>query len=525
MRIFSPHCPNCGARVSLADGANRATCEYCGGTLILSHHSVTHVARAAPPPTREEKQPSFPAPDAVLSLVDGKRFELSMLEQKIEGSPSEKFVHLELTEDRFALVYLRAIDQKGKGISADLETPFAALKQSLEDDGDPGLAANVALEAAAAKSFTDRLECAVLLFNPKSMTLLAYDAGCREALWWVSQEEGRAMTAFNSHDPLERKMLKEARDHFSNSQPIRFAAGDLFVLVSAGYANRGGSGYSSGTRPLIDALNAHLGEDPLRVVTLAKNAFWDHRSGHDKALRPSGDIRVAAVRARLPELRDSIGGKTKIEVVRSKKFSVALARQPGDAVEFLPLHSARHVVIWLSGELPPDAMKKTREAVLGVLDRKDHGDNDNPRRAGREAYAAIGADPARVRMAVIQLFDQFERVKYFRGGWHQPIAVGPRGIRDAGGIQQFDEGGEASVYPGGRLLFTGALPYDGDTHSAEDFAALWHGGKASLLYEALRDHWKTKKAEKALEKILKAGLSDAGADGTTGVALVTNESA
>ena len=59
------------------------------------------------------------------------------------------------------------------------------------------------------------------------------------------------------------------------------------------------------------------------------------------------------------------------------------------------------------------------------------------------------------------LVDAFERVKYFRAGWKQPLGLSGRGVRDGSAGQQFDEGGEATVADGCRLFFPGGLQYEG----------------------------------------------------------------
>jgi hypothetical protein len=50
---------------------------------------------------------------------------------------------------------------------------------------------------------------------------------------------------------------------------------------------------------------------------------------------------------------------------------------------------------------------------------------------------------------------------------------------------------------------------------------VWNGGKASRLYEAFTQHWKTKKGQPALEKLVRAAVSDAPESDLTGLALVT----
>ncbi|HEX4621838.1 MAG TPA: hypothetical protein VH208_09765, partial [Myxococcaceae bacterium] len=435
---------------------------------------------------------------------------------------ADSFEHLELGDDRFALVYLRAIDAEGKAIPRDLATAFQALRKSLEEDGDPGLAASCALEAACAKGFDARLECAVLAFEPRHMTMTPYNAGCRDADWWVSQEEGRTISIDRSHSPLERKLLRQQGDHFTNGRPVQFAAGDLFVLVSAGFAGRGSRGYSNAIHDLVESLNAHLGEEPLRVVTLAKNAFWDARNGHSEAhLPPVGDVTVAAVRAVPPPLLEKLPSAVEPLVHKARRFELALLPGPKDTVLFETLHADREVVIWLSpssGSLSSDQVASARAAILKTLDRPNYGDNENPRVAGRDALTALGS--AVGRMAVIQLFNEFGSVKYFRSGWKQPLSLGPRGIRDADGIQQFDEGGTTGVRGGGRVFLTGALQYEGQFGQVEQLAGVWPGGKASRLYEAILEHWKTKKTDRALMKLALAAASD-GAEDVTGLALVS----
>jgi hypothetical protein len=88
-------------------------------------------------------------------------------------------------------------------------------------------------------------------------------------------------------------------------------------------------------------------------------------------------------------------------------------------------------------------------------------------------------------------------------------------------MQQFDEGGEATVHEGSRLFFPGELVYEGQHSAAESFATLWRGGKASRLYEALTAHWKTRKTEKALLQLALAAVSDEPKCSVGGFALVT----
>ena len=123
-------------------------------------------------------------------------------------------------------------------------------------------------------------------------------------------------------------------------------------------------------------------------------------------------------------------------------------------------------------------------------------------------------------MAIVQLFDAYHRVKYFRSGWKQPVALSDRG-RGEGSMQQFDEGGEATVNPGHRLFFPGASKYEGHQATQTRLAEVWPGGKASRLYEAMREHWKVKKGEVALGNLARALLSDQPSVPLNGIMLVT----
>ena len=236
-----------------------------------------------------------------------------------------------------------------------------------------------------------------------------------------------------------------------------------------------------------------------------------------------GNVSVAAVRAVLPPVVEKLASGPTTEVIQTRKFEVALMRGSRDVVRHLPLFSNRHVVVWLSpaeGSLSSSQADAACQAVLDVLGVENHGDNEDPRLAGRQALAAMRATPAQVRVAVIQLFDEWERVKYFRAGWKQPIELGGRGL-SGDGQQQYDEGGDATVHKGSRLFFPGSLELEGQHAQADSLARVWFGGKASLLYEALVNHWKTKKSDKALEKLALAACGDRPGSPIQGLGLVT----
>lgn len=524
MRIQAPHCPSCGAPLEVPEGASRVTCGYCNSNLVIEAERVsTRRPKHVPHASEEDDETPYPEPDATLWAKVYPRFELSVIEQKIPQAVPELFAGLELGDERFAFVSLRVVDKDGRPLAHALDGAFEALRQSLEDDGDPGLAANLALETLCRKTFDHRLECAVALFAPKHMKVTTYSAGVSAGLLWASGEEGRTVSIDSHHGALERKMLRESSDHFSNGRVIQLAAGDLILIPSAGYLGRGARGYSEGPRVLNEIANAQLGEEPLRVVTLAKNAFWAEFQKQRRSINaPVGDVRLAAVRAISPPLATSLPDDVKPRSFRSRRYEVSGLVGAADAVELVPLHSDRQVLVWLSpvsGGLPEGALQTVVGAIKEVLDGQT-GDNENPRRAGREAIAALGLPPDSVRLAVIQFFDAYERVKYFRHGWKQPLALGPRGVR-GDGMQQFDEGGEATVHEGSRLFFPAALVYEGQHGEAGALANVWRGGKASRLYEALTLHWKTKKTERALQQLALAARSDEPDAPLTGLALVT----
>lgn len=523
MRLQAPHCPSCGAPIDVPSGVDRVTCGYCNSALVVHAERVsTH----RPPPPRsqaDDEETPYPEPDATLWTKESPRFELSVIEQRIPDTVPELFSGVELGDERFAFVSLRVVDRDGRPVAHPVDTAFAALKASLENDGDPGLAANLALEALCAKAFEHRLECGVVLFEPRHMRVLPYAAGLGDGLLWASGEEGRCVTVGGHSSALERKMLRETADHFSNGREVQLAAGDLVLVPSAGFMGRGARGYSNGLRALLDVANEHLGEAPLRVVTLAKNAFWaEFQKQRRSVVAPVGDVRLAAVRAIPPPLSTALPGGATPHTFRTRRFEVAALAGARDALKLYPLKQDRHVLVWLSpegGALPDGALDVAARAVLALLDG-DTGDNENPRRAGREALAALGVGPDAVRLAVVQLFDEYERVKYFRHGWKQPVALGPRGFR-GDSMQQFDEGGEATVHEGARLFFPGALAYEGQHAQAAQLATVWPGGKASRLYEALGAHWKTKKSGPALNALALAAVSDQPGAPVVGLCVVT----
>ena len=528
MQIQAPHCPSCGAPIDVPEQAARVTCAYCSAVLVIEAERVsTRNPRPQHRPAEEDDEAPYAEPDATLWTKVSPRFELSVIEQKMPNAVPELFAGLELADERFAFVSLRVVDKDGRPLAHPLEPAFEALRASLEEDGDPGLAANLALETLCARPFDHRLECAVVLFEPRHMRVTTYASGISSGLLWASGEEGRTLTIDGHRGALERKMLREAGDHFANGRTVLLAEGDLILIPSAGYMGRGARGFSEGPRALNEVANAQLGEEPLRVVTLAKNAFWAEFQKQRRSVNaPVGDVRVAAVRAISPPLKTELPSSLRVETFRTRRFETSVLALPGDALALVPLHTDRQVLVWLSpvtGGLPEGALEKAVAAIKEVLDGQT-GDNDNPRQAGRDALAALALPPDTVRLAVIQFLDAFERVKYFRHGWKQPLSLGPRGLK-GDGMQQFNEGGEATVHEGSRLFFPGALEYEGQHGQPQEFATVWRGGKASRLYAAMAAHWKTKKTDRALQQLALAALSDEAEGEVSGLALVTGVAA
>lgn len=516
MRLQAPHCAACGAPIDVPVGASRVTCTYCQTTLVVEAHAVSTFHAPPKPQSAKSKAPPFPEPDATLRNWAVPRFELSLVEQAIPGAVPEVFAGFELPEERFAFVSMRVVDTEGAPVNVPLGKAFDALKQSLENDADPGLAANLALDTLCEGPFSQRLQVAITLFDPLRMKVTPYSAGCREALIWASSQEGRTIVTNGHGQSLERKSLRERGDHFENGRVVHLAANDLVLFPSPGFLGHGAKGYGDGLRALLDTANGHLGEEPLRLVTLAKNAFWeDFQKNTWSRPVPSGDVKLVAVRAVLPELA-TVMPPGRVETLKTKRYEVALLTQPGERVALLPLHDERHALVWLAAPVTDPQWKTFCDAVLEVLDRKDHGDNDNPHAAGRHAGSTLSA-PA--PFLVAHLSDRYQRVKWFRQTWQQPIALGPRGVK-GDSLQAFDEGGEATVNDFHRLFFTGTLAYDGEVQTADQLAEVWRGGKASRLYEALERHWKTKKTAPALEQLCRAAVSDA-PGAPAGLALVT----
>ena len=141
LRLRAYYCPCCGA--SLKPVAGQTThCDYCEAVLEIEPEKVRG---QRPPQAGHRPEAPLAEPPASLAQRSGPSFEMSLMSQLPPGASedSEALTAVELSLDRFALVYLRVTDQDARTVAWGL--PAAVIVESLECYGDPGLAANRAL--------------------------------------------------------------------------------------------------------------------------------------------------------------------------------------------------------------------------------------------------------------------------------------------------------------------------------------------------------------------------------------------
>ena len=540
IRVQSPHCPNCAAALRFEVGATQMDCEYCEATLILevdrvTYHRSQQPERQLPAPSADRDRGSDSKkgggasevdgeqPDSSLVTYDAPRFRLRILEQLSPQGSGDIFRAIDLGGERFALINLACIDRDDRLQSIDLAPGWNVLVESLETDGDPGLAANFALEELAKSPDFFSMQCAICVLDPRRASALTYNAGNSSAIWWVSTEEARAITPRSHGQALEKADLARRGNHFDNAPAVQLAAQDLIVMASYAFL-RDPVIRTEGASALGRTLRENLAEHPQRVVTLAKNAFWESRAKFKQPGAPlAGDLRVAAVGARLAEPALEAKDVQGLATLKTKAFEIAVQRGPGDALVLWPLSPERDALLWIAGvgKIHDGVIQMARDAVQSVLGREGSGDSDNPRAAGRAAVEALGSNVEGLRMLVAHIGNEHGRIKYFTHEGKAGLVLGQRGLRPDSEQQQFGGGGEVSIRPKGRLFFPGGCPYEGEGKTALDLGELWFGGKSSHLYEALRLHWRTRNSEKALRGLVQAVAADLGSADTRGMALIT----
>ena len=485
-------------------------CAYCDAVLQAEPEFISET----PQPQQGDRR-EFPSR---LSQNRTGRFEMSWLHQQVVEPEKDVLHFAALGERHSALIYLRRTDSDSRTQSGVL--PLDPILENLQAYRDPGLAAHQGLEwlCQQPQGFQGRLECAICLFDDERSRVTVYSAGCRDTIYWVSNEQASVTDLAGYQGPLERKMLAEERDNFSNGRPCELAALDSVVIVSAGYAGRGDGPYASGTSVLVQELRDLLGEDPLRLVTLAKNAFWQKRSPAAYESDPTNSLHVVAVQAR-PKAPAAEVSTFPLVSLGTASFELAAYAGADDILELLPLHDERQVLVWASNDGLPWTAEQTailRQSVLEVLDRPQHGDNENPRVAGRLAQERVPL----TRLVLIQCFDRYRRAKYYRTGQPHPIFLAARQGQHGSNIMAYDEGGEVTLESGSRLLFLSS-GMSGQPLSMNDLAGVWPGGKASLLHLTLTKLWTTPPSQAALQKVLAAVAGD-GVKPAPGCFLVTS---
>jgi hypothetical protein len=308
-------CPCCGARLSRGSSQQDFECDYCGALLRLDATEITGEP-TPPPPPQTSSQAKAPVEEVQLSSHlfqhATAEFELSMLRQPLsetelplQESISETFECISVTPQTcntpncFAFVYLRIVDKENGRPCIGIPLPTESIQESLNLYSDPGLAACSALEWLCHQptGFGHRLEVCISLFDPLRCSVTVYSAGCSDSSLVLSNEEGRIIDfSRRNQSGLEKKHLRDG-DIFQNSEPIYLDAYDRYLFLSAACSGRGGVNYDGALNAIYDCLREEVGEDPLRLVTLAKNAFWKGRSASARGHLPVGPVMIAAVRA------------------------------------------------------------------------------------------------------------------------------------------------------------------------------------------------------------------------------------
>ena len=150
---------------------------------------------------------------------------------------------------------------------------------------------------------------------------------------WASGEEGRTIYLDGHHQALERKMLREAADHFSNARPIHLATKDLILIR----CDRGAEiarqlGFPPETAEAIRSLDEHwcglgyargLGATFVTVLksqhvkpllpSHTKRVCGQHNQTNPLITDASDPVVAPAPAAPAPEIRNVASGKCKCD--------------------------------------------------------------------------------------------------------------------------------------------------------------------------------------------------------------------
>ncbi|MEZ0229738.1 MAG: hypothetical protein ACAI25_14015 [Planctomycetota bacterium] len=478
LELVAYHCPQCGGNVKIDSLVANVKCLHCDCVLKVEPKRPEPAEKRPARARGDDKPPPFlpPREPTVVTRELG-RFEITILRQSITESAREAMVWVPLDQHR-AGVYLVRIVEEGKGSSGKpIDGPLGelaiAITKSLRERRDPGLAIKAALRAIDNSRKPGMVAAFAGVFDSEKSELVMLNSGVTGVLIHASVEEGRTISPSYDRGLLDRRQLRSNPDIFANRDPIQLARGDVLVVSTVG-----------DRRSIHEALDKHWSADSLEIARSVHEAFWEERiNSYDAHIPPLGDVLVIGIRVRgNSEMRPEPEVPLAVRSFRSKLFDIALAPAEGAFIDWRPLHSNRHQLVWLEG---PGVTKELGDKVVaGTLEVSDGqtGDNDNPRRAGRDAGI-----PAGVKVLVLQVHDVHGKCSYWTRHWKPGFSLGTRSDRNPT-HQQFDEGGDTWPREGGRVLLAGELPFTKAFAHLDQLPYFWSGGKASCLYELGKDH-------------------------------------
>lgn len=476
LELVAYHCPQCGGNVKIDSLVANVTCAHCGCVLKVEPQRAEKPERKQRAGEKERPPAFLPPREPTVVTRELGRFQVTLLRQSIREDAREAMVWVPLDEHR-AGVYLVRIVEEGKGSSA---TPIAgplgeialAMTKSLRERRDPGLAIKAALRTLDSSRAPGLLEAFAGVFDSEKSELTMLNSGVNGVLVHASVEEGRTISPSYDRGALDRRQLRSNPDVFANRSPILLTRGDVLTVSNVGER-----------RSIHEALDKHWSADSLEIAKSVHEAFWHERiNAYDSHVPPVGDVLVIGVRVRgNAEIRPEPEVPLSVKSFRSPLFDIALAPSEAGFVDWRPLHSKRHQLVWLEGPgVTKELGDKVVAATLEVSDGQT-GDNDNPRRAGRDAEI-----PAGVKALVLQVHDVHGKLSYWSRNWTEGFTLGTRSDRTPT-HQQFDEGGDSWPREGGRLLIPGEAPLAKKFAHLDQLPFYWSGGKASCLYELCKD--------------------------------------